>query len=343
MAIQNLRSEESAPEPATSDARDGTPPGLDALRAWLGKPRPRLRGVWLWIRWIARQLRRGADWTARNAAPAARRTAELASRSARAARQAARVGRAAGEIGTRLSDIGQAWRGAGGRAGRTAAKLHRAARGLRDFSGRLTRTARGAADIGESVARLGRELGEPAKTAGASNRAAPNRTAPNRAAPKRAAPDEAARRPPPRRTALPEAKPKAALPEPVAAPPQRARAPETSAPALPVTPAPSPDPRAAALETLPPDLRVRIRSLGGKPRKARLREVILALLRERDWTTPAELGLFLGRGARNLARRHLGPMCAAGQLERRYPERASHPAQAYRARSALPAAPGSDG
>ena len=52
MSILNLRGEDSVPEPDNEVVLPETPPGLEAIRAWIGKPRPWLRGIQLWIEHI---------------------------------------------------------------------------------------------------------------------------------------------------------------------------------------------------------------------------------------------------------------------------------------------------
>ena len=55
MSVLKLRDDHDEEPPAGSDDEivlPETPPGLDAIRAWVRKPRPWLHGVWLWIAWI---------------------------------------------------------------------------------------------------------------------------------------------------------------------------------------------------------------------------------------------------------------------------------------------------
>ena len=52
MSLLNLRGEDSVPEPDNEVVLPETPPGLEAIRAWIGKPRPWLRGIQLWIEHI---------------------------------------------------------------------------------------------------------------------------------------------------------------------------------------------------------------------------------------------------------------------------------------------------
>jgi ATP-dependent DNA helicase RecG len=73
-----------------------------------------------------------------------------------------------------------------------------------------------------------------------------------------------------------------------------------------------------------------IKELGVRPRKKRLREVIAMICARRDWTTPAELSLWLQIVPENLSTRHLSPMFESGELERRFPDNPTHAGQAYR-------------
>ncbi|MDE0127260.1 MAG: putative DNA binding domain-containing protein [Bryobacterales bacterium] len=94
---------------------------------------------------------------------------------------------------------------------------------------------------------------------------------------------------------------------------------------------------------LPRDVQVAIERLGVRPRKERVREVIQAICRTRDWTTPSRIAKLLHLRRRNLTSRHLGPMVDAGRLVRRYPDTPNHPAQAYRASHRRKGRPPSDG
>ena len=329
MSILNLRSEDPEPEPTEVSALDETPPGLDAIRAWLTKPRPWVRGIRLWLRWIARQLRRGFAWTASNAIPVAGRAVRLASRGADVARDVARTGTTTAQIGRRLAVIGRIWREAGGRTGLVGARLAATAGRFRDFSTRVVRTASHGAAIGDGISDLGRVLGDLRETSPAP-------------AQEVEAPRPVGRIPPRRQTARPEALPEPA-PEPVVRPSpeptvadvaDRGEAlPESSAAPA---PAPASDRRSAALEELPWHLQKRIGALRPKTRKTVLWPLIVDIIKERGWTTSADLALLLGVGVRNLTRRHLVPLVEAGVLERRYPERATHPEQAYRVKVSPP-------
>jgi ATP-dependent DNA helicase RecG len=85
---------------------------------------------------------------------------------------------------------------------------------------------------------------------------------------------------------------------------------------------------------LDPALHQALASLGTRPRKEKLRQVI-GLLCSDQWRSGAWLAQFLSYKPGNLANRHLGPMVKEGMLERRFPEKPNHPEQAYRVRVEL--------
>lgn len=124
-------------------------------------------------------------------------------------------------------------------------------------------------------------------------------------------------------------------PPPVRKPPRRqvaaatGGAPQTNDPQS--SPGPPKGARAEALAQLSNGLRLRIRTLGQRPRRGALRPAIWRILRERGATTSERLGLLLNMDPANLTKRHLSPMVAEGSLERTVPDRITHPEQAYRA------------
>jgi ATP-dependent DNA helicase RecG len=92
-------------------------------------------------------------------------------------------------------------------------------------------------------------------------------------------------------------------------------------------PAPAAEPSDAA--ELPAELAARIRAAGARPRRDKVRALILALC---AWRALAarELAALLGdRDAGELVRMHLGPMVAAGELAFTIPEMPNHPDQKY--------------
>ena len=154
MANLDLRSEEPISESTDEILPDETPPGLEAIRAWIRKPRPWLHGVKLWIRQFAKWWRAFRKWAATNAVPAARRATELAAGGAKAARRLAGAAGIAAEAAKQIAEMGRGWRHAGGRSGRMGAAVATRAGQFRDFSIRAVRTAKGAAAIGDAVSRF---------------------------------------------------------------------------------------------------------------------------------------------------------------------------------------------
>ena len=74
-----------------------------------------------------------------------------------------------------------------------------------------------------------------------------------------------------------------------------------------------------------------VSDLGRRPRKAKLRQAIVALARLRAWP-PVELADVLDFNPGKLVERHLKKMVAEGLLERTHPGTPAHPAQAYKAK-----------
>jgi ATP-dependent DNA helicase RecG len=81
---------------------------------------------------------------------------------------------------------------------------------------------------------------------------------------------------------------------------------------------------------LPPTVRAAIQALGPRPRKDKLRQVILLLGSVRAFRA-AELAALVGfNDVGKLVERHLKPLVDQGALARTYPDAPSHPDQAYR-------------
>lgn len=360
MSILNLRPDEPAPEVVERDPLDETPPGLEAIRAFIRKPRPWVRGIRLWLRQFAKWWREFRKWAAENAVPAARRATELAARGADAARVMAKAGIVVADGAKHVAEIGRAWRHGHGRVGRMGQALATGAGQFRDFSIKAARTATSAAAIGDAVGRFRRMLPDPrasraeregeAEDSGPARRLVP--------APPPAAPDGPAEPLSETPKALRQPTGESPRPQPESAPERPAARPEaatdssnnsdrTRRPASPAGGTERVKPaghstsesareearRAELLAELPRWARHRINALRPKQRKNVLWPLIVDILKVRGWTTSADLALILGVGSRNLTRRHLVPLVEAGVLERLYPERVRHPEQAYRVRS----------
>ena len=352
----NLRSDEPALEPHDEIGPDETPPGLEAIRAWLRKPRPWLRGVRLWIRQFAKWYRAFRKWAGENAVPAARRAAELAARGAEVARAVGKAGAIAGDVAKHIGDAGRALQNRDGRVGQVSRAVATRAGQIREFSTGVVQSAKGVAAAGDALDRLrgmlpSRRKAEDGRQAQEDDSSPDRRLVPvprRRTRRKSSQPSEprrepASKSPEPRRQTRPETP--SSQSKPASRPPAASRSGRRAPPPAggkkdetPDSPSPGPSPRdarrAEELAKLSAGPRVSIQRLRPRPRKETLRSIIVDVIRERGWTTSAELGLILGVDHRNLARRHLRPMVEAGVLELRHPDVVSHRYQAYRVRDA---------
>ena len=336
MAILNLRqsppSESSGGEPgATGDVESvremlesGEPPGLDRIRRFVVKPRPRLWkfgvGIWLWVVRIGQWLVRLVRWIARQSV-----------RLMRAVRLAAFAGRRAQNLGARIGAVGRNWSSAEGRLGALGGRLVGLGGGLIAGGAALAQAEAGVTELTRLAARF---VADAPDAAGAEAHPAPAPPTEGAAPPRsrRSGRRAAAARPGPRVPAAERA-----------APPARGTEGSPKTAPAPAVPAGRPEPRASdspptAGRTVPPALpddlpfyvRNQIEHLGGHPRRETVEHLILALTEERGWLEPGQLAAWLGMTAPHLKRRYLGPMTKAGALVRRYPDRPTHPEQAYR-------------
>ena len=351
MAILNLRRE---PRPEPPSAKDevasiremletGTPPGHDRIRRFVLKPRPRLWrfgvGVWLWMAWTARSFLRLLRWIGRGMRHLAR-----------AARVAAFLGRRSQNLGARIGSVGRNWSAAHGRLGAAGARLTRLGARLVGGGATLAQVGEGVTDLTERASRFLAEApdsgGEPpprevkitteksSRPARRRRRAAPPPPGPREPAAAGGGPPASAGvgeavtpAPPPTPTPIPTPTP---TPAPIPPPTPAAAPPPTSPPNDPPDPSPLPD-------DLPFHLRIQLENLGERPRRQTVERLILEVTALRGWMEPAELAAWFGTTAPYLTRRYLGPLTKAGRLERRYPQRPTHPEQAYRpADSAAP-------
>lgn len=311
------------------------PPGLARIRRFVLKPRPRLWkfgvGVWLWLVKIAEWSVRLLRWLGRGSG-----------RAVKALRLAGFLGRRVQNLGARVGFWGRNWSSAEGRLGRLgvwcatfgerAVKRGAAFAAFTDGVSDLTkRAARFLGDVIEDPAPdPARDGGDPTPDP----TPAPRRKAPSISAPDAVRPEKPVTSVPP-----PESRPPlASKPLPASAPPPapeprpaRARPPEA-----PPKPAPAPAP-ATPPPPLPDDIPVYVQlelravRQSSRPLPEIVRRLILQVTEARGWTRPAELAAWLGFDTNYLNRRYLAPMTKAGQVERRFPDRISHPRQAYRA------------
>ena len=293
-----------------------TPPGLDAIRAWLKKPRPRLHGLWIWIRWILSRIATACRYLRKRWPAARERIGQVAATGEKVARRAVQVGYQTREIGGGIIRATRALRGPDGKVSGTTARVRELGRKARAFGGRLTEGGAGGAAVFGALGRLTRALRENGQTGLGLREPDPPET-------------------PPERLAVPGGP---EFPQPAPARPERRPAPRPArqAPAPPpVTrplPAPPPTEWETRLRDLPGIFVPRVKGLGKRPRRTTLRPLILDICRAREWTTPAELARWFSLNQRNLVARHLRPMTKEGLLELRYPDRRSSRHQAYRTR-----------
>ena len=332
-----------------------TPPGLDRVRAWLRKPRPRLRGVWLWIRWILSGIPATYRYVKKKWPAAREQIRRVADEGEKVARAAVRIGHAAQEIGGGIVRSTRALRGPDGKVSGAAAKAREVGRAVRGFGGRLKEGSGGVAAALSSVRRLipapadkdATGLGlldppanpTPEPTRAPVQRARKPREPDPPATPATGTPTLEEPRPElaeaaPAKTAEPAPEPDLAETEPAAPEP----GPSKTEPPAPVAGPPEKYPQ-ARFRDLPRVFLPQANAVGDRPHPTTLRALILEICRHRDWTTPAQLARWFDMHRRSLSNRHIRPLLEAGLLERRFPDRPNSPKQAYRTRREDPAPP----
>lgn len=319
------------------DKPEETPPGLDAIRTWLSKPRPRLRGLWIWIRWILSGIPAAYRAVKENWPAIRAGIHRVAVESEKVARGAVKVGTAAREFGGGIVTSTRALRGPDGKVSGAVARIREFGKGMREFGGRTTEGGRGVAKAlsglrtlvgnGPDDARPGLDLLDPREE---SVPEPEPRLIPRRAKPKRSprmigdeAPAAATRRTGTTKRSAPPGE------RPQPAPGASESAPDAADAA-----------RKARFEGLPQRF-ITLAEVGDRPHPESLRALIVEICRHRDWTTPAQLARWFDMHRRSLSNRYLRPLLEAGLLERRFPESPNTPKQAYRTRrpdSSAPAA-----
>lgn len=351
MAALNLRGEPpGSEEPAQTLPEE--PLGLDLIRRWLAKPRPRLYALWLWVPYLAERIQKGYGWLRKNAGPALRRTAETL-------RKAAKVTQALRETAERLR----------ARLDRTfppGSRGRAVATHLADGSRLLLRSALLLVGIGREADRLpsvwerdhvrGERPPKPEKPPPGTGPAPVPETPPRPVpedpgastgtGPTDGRDRDASAGPTAHRDPAPSSGPARPPTSEVSRtdpsredPPDRDSVDPAPAASSPVPGLP-PGPRADALAKLSKELRVQILGLGKRPRKATLRYTIWRILNECGERTSEDLGLLLQMDPANLAKRHVSPLVDQGVLERTIPDHITHPEQAYRATGPPPGADG---
>ena len=319
------------------------PPGLEAIRAWVRKPRPRLRRAWSWIPFLFSRIPKMWAFLKRQREPTVKALRQLA--------------RALAWVGALLQALGA----------RTAA----GARAFRDPEGKSTRTQEAIQETGDAGKRIGQQMeagagvlrtflsffgprshadeplsilperesrddsgeqdqpaAKPLPPAGRASTAETRKPAPEPApgpeVPSRPPPQPA---PEPPEEELPEPEPRAPAPAPT---PEKAERSTAPAEAEPETPEAA---REARLEGLPPVLRPNVLALGQRTPRQVLHPLIQQICQFREWTTAADLARWLQMHQPSLVQRHLRVLVDEGALVLKYPESPNHPDQAYRAGS----------
>ena len=261
----------------------------------------------------------------------------------KALRLAGFFGRQVQNLGARVGFWGRNWSSAEGRLGRLGVWCATFGERAVKQGAALAAFTDGASDLTKRAARfLGDVTPDPAPERAPDGggptpdptpppvprRKAPSTSAPDAGRPEKlvtsAAPPES--RPPPTSKPPPASASPPALARPPEAPPKPAPAP------APATPPPLPD-------DIPVYVQLELRAIrqSSRPLPEIVRRLILQVTEARGWTRPAELAAWLGFDTNYLNRRYLAPMAKAGQVERRFPDRRSHPRQAYRAARATEA------
>ena len=133
--------------PFSSSGPEESPPGLEAIRAWLRKPRPRLRGALDWVRLLLSGLANAWDFTKKNARPGAAWIGRVAEAAKPAVQVAAKAGQGIRKIGVRASAAARAFRHPDGKRGETEAKIRKAGADAQRYGGRITALA----NLGETA------------------------------------------------------------------------------------------------------------------------------------------------------------------------------------------------
>ena len=330
------------------------PPGLARIRRFVLKPRPRLWkfgvGVWLWLVKIAEWFVDFLRWLGRGSG-----------RVVKVLGLAGFIGRRVQNLGARVGHWGRNWSSAEGRLGRLGVRWAALGERLVKHGATFAAFSDGATELTKRAARFLAEvtdarmpdpIPDPAPDGGGPTPGPNPSPAPQRKAPATSAPDVArpesrsAPAPPAESRPRPAAKPapasKAPAPEarsaqtrpPEAAP--KARSGRTGPTGASPKPTPSPSPAAEPPplpEDIPVYLQLRLRALrqSSRPLPESVQRLILEVTEARGWTRPGELAAWLGFDTNYLNRRYLAPMTKAGLVERRFPDRVSHPRQTYRA------------
>ena len=357
MTVLNLREEEPASEATEAPAQDERPPGLDAIRGWLTRPRPWVRGIWLWIRWIFGGIRDGGRYVVKNAPAAAKRVQAIAKKAAPILRAVGKVGQGVRRIGARSAAAADAFRDPSGKNRETETAIRQTGEAAQRYGDRITAAANVAGDVlsvADDVAGVFSDEPPAVAEPREADPIEPPRRVPRTA---RSATPTAPVPPPPRETSATPLPAETAPSPPPPAKPDEKPAPRATKPLPaeppppPPTPSPEPDPspgdhrpsRTAATPASPTDAarEKRLKGLprvfhpqalavGDRPLRETLHALILEICNAREWTTSAELARWFSMHRRSLVQRHLGPLVDAGLLKLRFPDRPRSSRQSYR-------------
>jgi len=320
------------------DPPEETPPGLDAIRAWLRKPRPRLRGLWIWIRLILSGIAGGFRFLKKHWPAARDGIHKFAAESEKLARGAVKIGHAAQDVGGGIVGGTRAFRGPDGKVRGAIAKVRKLGRGVREFGGRMIEGGTGFGTAFSGIGRLtgfrreertvGLGLLDPPAEADADEPESEVPETPGRLLPR-----------PPRRNRPAggsnnqgrRAAPRPKLVADTPTPPKDLPTPDT--PDRKPTPTGGAKKQAEPFEGLPREFIPQAKAVRIRPPDAEgLRILILEICRRRDWTTPKQLAGWFEMHRRSLSSRHIRPLVKAGLLERKFPNSPNTPKQAYRTR-----------
>ena len=159
MSVLNLRGEEPlAEEPDEEITLPETPPGLDAIRAWLRKPRPWLHGVRLWIQWILSGGPEAWRLLKKHGPPAAARLRkglrEIAARGAPVTRILASIGEFLHKLGAKISAAAHTFRETQGKKTPTQAKIRETGETAQHLGDLITAVAKLAGMVFSFLGRL---------------------------------------------------------------------------------------------------------------------------------------------------------------------------------------------
>ena len=114
------------------------PPGLEAIRAWFRKPRPRLVNALGWVRLPLSGLADAWGFVRKNARPAAARMGRIAKAGAKVVEVAARLGQAVRALGVRGSAAARAFRDPEGKKTKAGEQLDEAGAAAQRYGDQIT-------------------------------------------------------------------------------------------------------------------------------------------------------------------------------------------------------------